>query len=407
MFWEIYTYIAGLTLFTQAVFIIQAFNNYRYAKNEILKKRKTNGPKTLLTVPCKGTEPTFEKNIRSFFELDYENYILCFVVQETDDPAYLKLCKLKNELESASKALEVRVLVAGLASGCSQKIHNLLYSCSNAPRDVEIFAFADSDACMKPEWLSRLVYPLRKTKRGATTGYRWFVPTHNNLASLALSAINAKVAQLLGNTHFNQAWGGSMAIRKETFFSTGLNKIWQGAISDDLCLSWAVKKAGLKVVFVPGCLVASHEKTDWPRLFEFARRQFIITRITTPGTWWFGFLSSIYAVAGVWLGLGIAAWAAVEGQKFTWLYALVPLLFLAGQLYRAILRQNMIKRILPEEIDSCRTAAFADIAGNLAWSWLMLVLIASSALGRKITWRGITYRIKSPTETEIITDKTA
>ncbi|MCK5172215.1 MAG: glycosyltransferase family 2 protein, partial [Planctomycetes bacterium] len=266
MFWQIYHDIALVLILTQLVFLFQSCKNYGYALRKSRKKRTGYKPRTWLTVPCKGIDNAFDKNIASLFNLDYDDYYLAFVVEDSSDPAYERLCRLKEDLAAGSKAMDVFILTASIASGCSQKIHNLLYSCRKAPDDIEVFAFADSDACLRADWLSHLVHPLRKARHGAATGYRWFVPERNNLASLALSAINAKIAQMLGNTSFNQAWGGSMAIRTETFRKIGLDSIWQKAISDDLALSYAVKKAGLKINFTPACLVASYEETTWPKL---------------------------------------------------------------------------------------------------------------------------------------------
>jgi ceramide glucosyltransferase len=225
-------------------------------------------------------------------------------VAEESDPAYAELLRLKDRLSKNSKAREVKILVAGQGKSCS---HNLLYCYERIGNDIDVIAFADSDICVKSNWLSHLVYPLRQSKNGAVSGYRWFVPEKNNTASLALSALNAKVAQLLGNTRFNQAWGRSMAIRTDIFRQLGLDKIWPKTLSDDLSLSRAVKKAGMKVAFVPACLVASYESTNWQKLFEFARRQFLITRLAAPGTWLFGSFSSIYSVLGLWGGILIAS----------------------------------------------------------------------------------------------------
>ena len=387
---------------SQLFFLFQTYRHYCYAIKKSEKKCAGYQPRTLLTIPCKGIDNTFEENIASFFNLDYDNFYLCFVVADSADPAYKKLNEVKDKLADRSRALDVGIVTAGAAAGCSQKIHNLLYSCTNAPEDVEVFAFADSDASVGPDWLSHLVYPLRKSRHGASTGYRWFVPARNNLASLALSAINGKIAQLLGPTIFNQAWGGSMAIRAETFRQIKLGQIWQRAISDDLSLSYAVKKAHMKIMFAPGCLVASYEKTTWPKLFEFARRQFLITRVTIPPTWWFGLGSSIYSLAGFWAGMVIAVFAVLGSGKPVALYAAVPVIFLVGQICRSILRQNMVITLLPEDACKMRPAMVADILGNFIWSWVLFVCIVSSAFGRTITWRGIRYKVISPTETIII-----
>jgi cellulose synthase/poly-beta-1,6-N-acetylglucosamine synthase-like glycosyltransferase len=312
-------------------------------------------------------------------------------------------------LSQSSKADEVQVLVAGFAQSCSQKNHNLLYCCRRISSDVEALAFADSDICVRSDWLSHIVYPLRKSKNGAASGYRWFVPKKNNLASLALSAVNAKIAQLLGNTPFNQAWGGSMAIRVDTFRELGLDKIWLKALSDDLSLSYAVKKARKKVVFVPACLVASYESTTWGELFEFGRRQFLITRVSTPGTWWFGLCSSLYSILGLWGGAALAVYAATIGDKNLLLFVAVPVLFFTAQFIRAVLRQKMAYKLLNYEHQASefehqamKAACIADLLFFWLWSPLMLVLISSSAFGRTIIWRGIRYKLLGPTQTIVL-----
>jgi ceramide glucosyltransferase len=406
-----YFYIAIALILSQLIFLIQMCGNYRYALTKYKKKRLSYRPWTALIVPCKGLDSNFRQNITSLFKQDYENYLLWFVVADKEDPAYAPLCELKNRLSQSSKAKDVQVLVAGHAQSCSQKIHNLLYCYQRIGSDIEVLAFADSDICVRSDWLSHIVYPLRKSKNGAASGYRWFVPKKNNLASLALSAVNAKIAQLLGNTRFNQAWGGSMAIRVDVFRQVGLDKIWPKALSDDLSLSYAVKKAGKKVVFVPACLVASFESTTWRELFEFGRRQFLITRVSTPGTWWFGLSSSLYSILGLWGGAAIAIYAAVKLPITNYrlpIIIAVPILFFTAQFIRAVLRQKMAYKLLKYEppplcfAKRSSGAMAADILFFWLWSPLMLLFILSSAFGRTITWRGIRYKLLGPTETIIL-----
>jgi cellulose synthase/poly-beta-1,6-N-acetylglucosamine synthase-like glycosyltransferase len=393
-----YYYIALAAIVSQLLFLFQTYNNYRYAVKKYKKERSWYRPRTVLIVPCKGLDSAFEQNITSFLEQDYENYLLWFVVGEESDPAYGELCRLKDQLSQSSKAQDVQVFVAGKSQTCSQKIHNLLYCYERISDDINVMAFADSDICVRSNWLSHIVYPLRKSKYGAASGYRWFVPNQNNPASMALSAMNAKVAQLLGNTRFNQAWGGSMAIRVDVFRKLGLDKIWPKTLSDDLSLSSAVKKAGLIVAFVPACLVASHEVTTWRELFEFSRRQFLITRISAPRTWWFGLLSGLYSILGIWAAAALAIYAGVVQNKHLLLFAAVPVVFFLGQLIRAILRQRMAGKLLSHERRKMRASCTADILGFWLWSLLMLILIISSAFGRTIRWRGIRYKLLGPTE---------
>jgi len=397
-----YYYIALAAILLQLVFLFQVYRNYRYALAKYKKKRSSYRPRTALIVPCKGLDSAFQENISSFFNQDYEDYLLWFVVANRSDPAYGQLCKLKNQLSQNSKAQDVQVLVAGQAQSCSQKIHNLLYCYERIGNDVKVLAFADSDICVRSDWLSHIVYPLRKSKNGAASGYRWFIPKKNNSASLALSAVNAKIAQLLGNTRFNQAWGGSMAVRVDVFRQLGIDKIWPKALSDDLSLSYAVKKAGKRVVFVPACLVASYESTTWRKLFEFGRRQFLITRVSAPRAWWVGLCSGLYSVLGLWAGAGLALYAAAIGERNLPLFAAVPIVFFVSQMGMAILRQKMISKLLRYDLPKMKAACAADILFFWIWSPLLLFFIISSAFGRTIRWRGIRYKLLGPTETIVV-----
>jgi cellulose synthase/poly-beta-1,6-N-acetylglucosamine synthase-like glycosyltransferase len=398
-----YDYFALVVILSQGVFIYQVIANYLFAIQKAARDRRGYRPRAVLIVPCKGLDAAFEDNIASFYRQDYPDYSLWFVVADTGDPAYGELLRLKEKLISDTKARDVKILVAGDAKSCSQKNHNLLCAYRHLPADIEIMAFADSDACLRGNWLAHIVYPLRKDKVGVATGYRWFVPQKNNSATLALSLINAKIAQLLGANRFNQAWGGSMAVRVELFRQLGIEQLWANSITDDLSLSYAVRKAGKRITFVPACLAASYEQTDWRSFFSFARRQFLLTRITTPGTWWFGLFSGVYSVLGLYGGAAVAVCAYYTANAHWKLFAAVPITFFISHLLRAILRQRLIFTLLPNDAAAMKIARFADIAGGWLLSPVLLGVIISSAFGRRIRWRGIAYKLISPTKTIVET----
>lgn len=398
-----YYYIAWVAIVAQVLFTYHAVRNYRYA---LVKYDRKSGavykPPVALLVPCKGLDSQFDANIRSLLRQDYEDYRACFIVQERSDPAYAELCRIRDDLARRGGTPPVEVLVAGPSKASSQKIHNLLYAIERLGEDIEVLAFADSDVCVRDDWLTRLVQPLRKQKRGVTTGYRLFVPTRNNLATLGLSAINASIAQMLGNSRFNHAWGGSMAVRFADFRRLRLPELWKQTLSDDLSLSGAIKKAGMIVTFVPACLAASYESTSWLRLCEFGRRQFLITRVYAPLTWMLGLFSSLGSVLGLWGTAAIAFYAMAVGAEHARFFVAVPLVFFGGQLFRVALRQSMMVRLLKGRTRSLRPAVVADVLGFWFWSLLLLAFILSSAFGRTIRWRGIRYRLLGPTQTQVL-----
>lgn len=401
---EILDYIIVIVIAMQLGFTVQVANNFRYAINKYKRPRTHYRPRCVLIVPCKGLDETFDENIESFFRQEYEIYHLWFVVQDRNDPAYERLLKLKARYTQTSRAATVKIFIAGQSAACSQKLHNLITAYRQIPEDTEALVFADSDACADPDWLAHLVYPLRQDKTGAASGYRCFVPKRNNLATVTLSAINAKICELLGNTRFNLAWGGSMAILVKRFRELGLDVEWQKVLSDDLSLSAAVRKQGLKVVFVPAGMIPSYETMTWPRLFEFVRRQFMITRIYTPRMWLFGLFSALFSAAGLWGGLILAVRAANIDYPRANLYIALPVVFAACQFLRAVLRQTLIAKLLAKDRQNLKIVRYADILFFWFFTIVLLGIILTSAAGRTITWRGIKYKLHSPADIEIISE---
>ncbi len=401
---NIYYWLGGFIVLTQLLCVCLVFRNSLFSLSKYRRVRSWYRPRTVLIVPCKGIDIDFEKNITSFFEQDFNNYRLWFVVESEQDPAYEKLRNLRESLGPQSQALESKIWIAGIGKICSQKIHNLLYGCERIGDDVEVLAFADSDICVRRDWLSHLVYPLHSEKTGVASGYRWFVPKRNNLPTLALSAGNAKVAQLLGNSIFNQAWGGSMAVRVKVFRELDIPKIWQTALSDDLSLSEAIKKAKFRVAFVPACMAASFEDTTWPKAFEFVRRQFLITKVFSPGTWWFSVISMTGSMFATWGTLTVALFAAINGLANLWFFIAVPAAALASQFARACMRQFVASQLLRGELNHMKLAIVSDILFFWVWSIILWVLIVSTSIGRTISWRGIRYKMLSPTETVVLKD---
>jgi len=150
------------------------------------------------------------------------------------------------------------------------------------------------------------------------------------------------------------------------------------------------------MIYVPSCMVASYETTTWPKLFEFVRRQFLITRVYAIRTWLFGLFSILFSVGGLWLMIGTAAFARHIQDKNATFFAITAAAILLAQFARAVIRQRMISHLLVKDIKAMRAAAWADILFFWVWGIILLIGIVSSAFGKTICWRGIRYRMNSP-----------
>lgn len=324
--------------------------------------------------PCKGVDPEFEENVRSLLDQDYANYNVQFVVESEDDEAYAALSRMRVG----------QILVAGRASGCGQKVHNLTYAVRHAGGSPGIYVFCDSDARFHRQWLSTLIAPLAPTS--VTTGYRWYVADRFHFPTLLRSAWNASVVTMLGDHDRNFTWGGSMAMHRATFERLGILEVWRGSVSDDYAITRAAQRAGTKITFVPECLVPSYGECTWPELLEFTTRQITITRVYHPGLWRVAFAGQ--AVFN----------AAFFGLLFTspWLALVIYLLAAA----KSWVRLNAVRSVLPPPALSGHGWFYILFSPVVAL--LYLYNLVRSALGRDIVWRQIRYKLVSPNETHVV-----
>ncbi|MCP4709237.1 MAG: glycosyltransferase [Planctomycetes bacterium] len=385
----------------QLLVLVESFRHAVYTRRKYQPKTSHYHPAVAVICPCKGLDTTFDRNINSLFDQNYPKYEIFFVVQSTDDPAHQRLIQIIEQRQNQKHPVTTHILIAGDAKTCAQKVHNLIIACEALPDHFEVLAFIDSDACLKPHFLESLVHPLRRSEFGASTGYRWFVPTDTRLSSYTLSALNASVASMLGPHGWNSAWGGAMAIKKDTFDNINLIDAWQNACSDDYLLTDRVRKAKLDICFVPACFVASYEQTSWGDLFSFARRQFIITKVCRPRLLWLALLGWGHFALAFWLGL-IVTIILFSQQSWQAPYAAyLPAALMVAAITRAVARQSMIRKILPEDQKKLLIPAFIDIFLAPVLSIIALIYVFAAIGSRTITWRGIKYHLRSIDNTYI------
>jgi ceramide glucosyltransferase len=321
--------------------------------------------------PCKGTDSEFEKNIRSILDQDYPNYDVHFIVDSVDDPAH-----------SSLRGFGVsNILVAGHATDCGQKVHNLSYAIKHTG-PAGICVFCDSDARFPHDWLSKLVAPLDMTN--ITTGYRWYVATRAHLPTLMRSGWNASSAGVLGDHNRNFAWGGSTAMYRQTFDRLNILEAWHGSVSDDYAITNAAQMTGTKIIFVPECLIPTYGECTWRELFEFTTRQIVITRVYHARLWRIAFIGhAVFNAAFL-----ILPWR----HWFLWL------LVCGLSAGKGWVRYRAVQTVLPPALS--KHSWFYILCAPLV-ALLFLYNMVSSALATDIVWRQIRYKLISPHETRV------
>ncbi|HEY0077163.1 MAG TPA: glycosyltransferase family 2 protein [Pyrinomonadaceae bacterium] len=402
--WVFY-FLAVLVLLQSILSLAGGLRYLAYVRREMEAKRAFYMPYASIVVPCRGLDQGLLWNMGALFGQHYPKYEIIFVSDRDEDPALCLAEEVSRQFADGSVA-SARFVVAGAAHDCGQKVHNLRVAVREADPASEVFVFVDTDARPRPDWLRSLVAPLGDERVGATTGYRWFVSVRGGLASHLRSVWNASIASALGERgERNFCWGGSTAIRRETFERLRVSDAWRGSLSDDFTMTRTLQGARLPIHFVPNCLAITHEDCNFPELIEFTTRQLKITRVYAPNLWRIVLVSNLLWSAVFYGGIALAAARAALGLSFAWPLAIVAALYMLG-MWKAFFRLCAVALPLESYHNQLRASAFAHL---FLWPLTSLVYVYNSLaalFSRRLTWRGTTYELKSPTETVIISTVT-
>jgi len=373
--------------FTVGLFSIRSALGYREYARKAARARFAGAPSpsstVRLIVPCCGGEAGLEDNLEALLAQDYPSFSVRFVVEDAADEA---VSVIERTLERRPGRGDL--VLAGPTEGRSQKVHNLLAALESLP-PAEVLVFADSDGRPERDWLKLLVAPLERAEVGVASSYRFYLPEPASFATLLRSAWNAAVLTVLGDHDHNFAWGGAMAIRREVFRRIGVAEAWKGALSDDYAMTHAVRRAGLRVEFVPSCLVGSRGEVGLREVLSWSARQITITRVYWPAL--FAVAAATHLIYGAFLALAL----------FQGAFALTGMVLLPG-LIGGGLRAAAIAELAPQ---------WRETISRHLWAYCLLVPFAGlltllgvlRALGsRRIEWRGKIYEMRSPAETIVL-----
>jgi len=376
------------------------FEWFRMVRQRLTSHAGFYAPVAAVICPCKGNERGLEDNLAALTRFEYANYEIYFSLATSLDPAL----KIIERVKAASQR-PVHIVIAGPPENCSEKVYNLRRAVEALPEKFEVIVFTDSDVRPPRGWLTKLIAPLQDPRIGATTAYRWMIPSgqfgSGAFASALASAWNAAVATMLGKPRENFCWGGGTAIRRKTFDDVKVLELWQGAASDDFAMTRALDEAAKPIVFCPECLAATLQPWTGADLLEFTNRQIVITRIYSPRRWMMGALAHVsYAITLLYAAVVILA-TMIEGDPWGQLVLLALAIPLLSSM-KGAMRTIAVLELLPE---------WKRKLTEWGWVWFALAPVVpflfawnfiSSVLTKRIRWRGIRYELVSPTMTRIL-----
>jgi len=375
------------------------FEWFRMVRRRLGSHAGFYAPFAAVICPCKGSEFGLEQNLTALTKFEYPNYEIYIALATSLDPA-LKIV----ERVKATSPRPMHIVIAGPPEECGEKVYNLRRAVEAVPEQFEALVFVDSDVRLPRGWLTKLVAPLQDPRIGATTAYRWIIPSRSGaegFASAMASAWNASIATMLGRPRENFCWGGGTAIRRKTFDDARVPEAWSGAVSDDLALTRALEAVGKLIVFCPECLAATPHPWTSSDLLEFTNRQISITRVYAPRKWMMGA-------------------AAHASYSLTMIFALllIPSLMISGDPWIQPALMALVVPLLAAMKGAIRTIAVSELLpewrGPLnQWSWVWTALaplvpflftwnFIMSLLTKRIRWRTIRYELVSPTITHVL-----
>ena len=373
MFW--YWILAAPALLLSLIALLGQRRKSRYVEEQLRKTTNYTPPATVI-VPVKGEDEGLRENLAALASLDYPDYELVIVAQQAADIPH-------GVLPGRVKV----VLAHGGDAESGEKVRNLSAAVRASGKRSEVFAFADSDGRPTRSWLRALVAPLEAEGAGASTGYRWFTPMPATFWSLMASVWNSAANGQLGPGDNPFAWGGAMAIRKETFFELRVPEFWKGAVSDDYALRDAVHAAKRTIVYAPGALTPSFDRPRCLPFFRWIRRQMTLTRVYDPRLWWIGtFAHFVYCAA-------MAASTAESVRGYRPAMAALAIQLACGMAL-GWRRARLAQLALPEYRRWFRRYTWAHTLLVPLATWVWMIAFLSSAWSDTIEWRGRSYRLR-------------
>ncbi|CAK8533929.1 unnamed protein product [Lathyrus sativus] len=254
--------------------------------NELEHSNQVNLPRVTVIMPLKGFGEHNLHNWRTQFTSLYGGPLeFILVVESTEDPAYHAVSRLISEFEGS---VDARVLVAGLSTTCSQKIHNQLVGVESMHKDSKYVLFLDDDVRLHPGSIGSLTFEMEKNPEiFIQTGYPLDLPS-GSLGSYCIYEYHMPCSMGFatgGKTFF--LWGGCMMMHAEDFRQDNfgvVSELKNGGYSDDMTLA-AISSAHKKLITSPPVAIFPHplaSDLNFARYWNYLRKQtFVLESYTT------------------------------------------------------------------------------------------------------------------------------
>jgi ceramide glucosyltransferase len=314
---------ALLALGGLAYLLLSLWSEWRFLRRRRHSEERPESdftPPVSILKPLRGTDREMYESFRSHCLQDYPRYEILFGVSSAEDEAVADVERLQREFP----AHDIRLVVCGPASGTNAKVSNLARMMREAKYDF--IAVNDSDIRVQPDYLRRVVAPMRDERVGMVSClYR--AEAGRSLASRMEAVTIATdfaggvlcAVELEGGLHFGL--GSTLAFPRRAAEAIGGLESLMEYLADDHELGKKIAEAGYKVelsevvveTYLPdyGWRAMFEHQLRWARTVRDLRRWGYLGVLVTFGLPW-AIAAALCARGAAWSLLLLAAVAAAR-----------------------------------------------------------------------------------------------
>ncbi|XVE98087.1 hypothetical protein REPUB_Repub03eG0075100 [Reevesia pubescens] len=258
--------------------------------NELEHSNQVNLPRVTVVMPLKGFGEHNLHNWKSQITSLYGGRLeFLFMVESTEDPAYHAVSRLIADFKDD---VDAKIIVAGLSTTCSQKVHNQLVGVEKMHKDTKYVLFLDDDVRLHPGSIGALTAEMEKNPEiFIQTGYPLDLPS-GSLGSYCIYEYHMPCSMGFatgGKTFF--LWGGCMMMHADDFrhdrFGV-VSGLRDGGYSDDMTLA-ALAGAHKRLITSPPVAVFPHplaSDLSFSRYWNYLRKQtFVLESYISKVNW--------------------------------------------------------------------------------------------------------------------------
>jgi len=360
--------------------LLTTFLFQRRLRRQLRQRPGDYAPSVTVIVACKGDPPDLAENMSSLLDQDYpgrREYLLA--LPSRADPAHRRI----ETLLAGRGDVQVRLCASEALPSCSSgKALDLLFALRQAPPQTEILLFADADIRVHRTWISELVSPLQDARVGAATSALLAVPHQSGFWSfLRFVWLGLNVPYW---SFTDSVCGQSLAMRRQDFHDLDVQRLWAGALLEDLALAPRLRSWGRRTVFVASAMPRTTSDCQAGQFFDVFNRWIKCYRLFDPLVWLWGLLYLLVKT-------GITLWSILHRD---WL---LLAFFWSLDMLNVFLLFSMYRRLLPDRFESLPPAfrsfpVLAALASPLLTAIQLLHFLAS-VLDDRVAWGGYVYRV--------------